>query len=254
MHSTKICRTCGVGKPVAEFYFKRITTGGITQYRPDCRVCAAAAIAADPIERERIRQKTAEWRASDPVRGRKSSRDSRNRHINERRETQRADRTDPVKRPRILASAKRSVIKHKEKRLAETKAHREANSAHYKAYLQGYWKEHPERAAEYQGRRRARKAAADGSHSAADIRALRAKQDNRCANPMCMADISKSCSIDHIVALVNGGSNWPDNLQALCKPCNSKKRSRDNALFLEIYAQERGLPWPPPGLSSELSE
>lgn len=33
-------------------------------------------------------------------------------------------------------------------------------------------------------------------------------------------------SVDHIVALVNGGTNDPDNLQILCKSCNSRKGSR----------------------------
>jgi hypothetical protein len=33
-------------------------------------------------------------------------------------------------------------------------------------------------------------------------------------------------TIDHIVAVVNGGTNDPENLQTMCKPCNSRKGDR----------------------------
>lgn len=32
--------------------------------------------------------------------------------------------------------------------------------------------------------------------------------------------------VDHIMPLVLGGSNWPDNLQLLCPRCNMKKGSK----------------------------
>ena len=37
---------------------------------------------------------------------------------------------------------------------------------------------------------------------------------------------SQDLSIDHIVAVINGGGNELDNLQLLCKSCNSKKSDK----------------------------
>lgn len=38
--------------------------------------------------------------------------------------------------------------------------------------------------------------------------------------------------IDHIVPVVNGGTNAPDNLQVLCAEHNMRKGTRDNAAFM----------------------
>jgi 5-methylcytosine-specific restriction endonuclease McrA len=250
----RICRTCGIEKPPSDFYAKGVLKSGATQYRPDCIACTIAALDANPAERERIRNATAGWRDEDPERGRKSCRDSRNAHIEERRATQRADRQDPAKRPKILAQGRGTYQRHKTKRIAETKAHRDANPEHYRLYYQDYWRFNKDMASKCCAARRARKAGAEGFHTAKDVRAIRARQNDRCNNPMCGIDLNGRGSLDHIVALVNGGSNWPENLQLLCKPCNSKKRSRDNAVFLEIYASEKGLPWPLPELPDEPPE
>jgi 5-methylcytosine-specific restriction endonuclease McrA len=45
--------------------------------------------------------------------------------------------------------------------------------------------------------------------------------------------------IDHVIALISGGSNWPANLRPACKSCNSRKHKRSWREFapcnLEIY-------------------
>jgi 5-methylcytosine-specific restriction endonuclease McrA len=69
---------------------------------------------------------------------------------------------------------------------------------------------------------RARKKNAQGSHTLADIEAIRVKQDGRCA--ACMALVK--LTVDHIIPLKRGGSNSADNLQLLCHPCNSSKGSK----------------------------
>jgi len=45
------------------------------------------------------------------------------------------------------------------------------------------------------------------------------RDGNRCLH--CGSDVD--LSIDHVVAVVNGGGNEDDNLQTLCKKCNSSK-------------------------------
>jgi len=71
-----------------------------------------------------------------------------------------------------------------------------------------------------------RKRSAPGRHTAADLVRLCAQQGGRCAAPHCGASLTVSCTIDHKLPLSRGGSNYPDNLQLLCKSCNDSKSAR----------------------------
>lgn len=83
--------------------------------------------------------------------------------------------------------------------------------------------------------RRARMMAAEGSFSASDIADIRRLQRDRCA--ICRCRLNGKETIDHIVALINGGSNRRSNLQLVCKSCNSSKKDRHPIAFM----QSRGL-------------
>jgi len=77
---------------------------------------------------------------------------------------------------------------------------------------------------------RARSKAAEGFHTADDIEAILVRQNFRCN--YCSTDISgQNRHIDHIKPLAKGGSNWPNNLQGLCAPCNFRKRDTDAEEF-----------------------
>lgn len=71
-------------------------------------------------------------------------------------------------------------------------------------------------------RRRARKLAAQGSFTFAEWRALREQYGNKCL----ACGSSDRLTIDHIVPLAQGGSNFIDNIQPLCLPCNSRKSTK----------------------------
>lgn len=49
---------------------------------------------------------------------------------------------------------------------------------------------------------------------------------SRDSHSCCNCGISKDLTIDHICAVVNGGDDSDDNLQTLCRSCNSKKGAR----------------------------
>jgi len=78
--------------------------------------------------------------------------------------------------------------------------------------------------------RRARKASAEGFHTAGDVARIRKAQRDKCA--ACGVGMKCGGHVDHIVALSRGGSNWPRNLQLLCEHCNLSKHTRDQIDFM----------------------
>lgn len=73
----------------------------------------------------------------------------------------------------------------------------------------------------YRHRRRALERAAEGDFTQQDIDKLLAQQQGLCV--YCRCDIFATYEVDHIVPLSRGGSNWPHNLQLLCRHCNAAK-------------------------------
>ena len=70
--------------------------------------------------------------------------------------------------------------------------------------------------------RHARSMAAEGTFTDEQFTELCKQYDNRCLR--CRE--VKKLAADHIVPLSKGGSNYIDNIQPLCKSCNSKKGTR----------------------------
>ena len=77
-------------------------------------------------------------------------------------------------------------------------------------------------------RQRAKKCNASGNFTPAAFVALCLQHCHRCA--VCQ----KQCALsaDHIHPLSRGGTNSIDNIQPLCKACNSQKSKFDHATFL----------------------
>jgi 5-methylcytosine-specific restriction endonuclease McrA len=79
--------------------------------------------------------------------------------------------------------------------------------------------------------RRAKSRNADGFHSSKDVARIRAAQRDRCA--CCCVELHAKGHVDHIIPLSRGGSNWPRNLQLLCKTCNMQKSASDPIVFMQ---------------------
>lgn len=87
------------------------------------------------------------------------------------------------------------------------------------ARVRRYRKERKGWAAECKQRRRAREVDAPGHFTAGEWLELQEKQKNLCAG--CF--LPKKLTVDHIVPLSKGGSNYIGNIQGLCLSCNSRK-------------------------------
>ncbi len=78
--------------------------------------------------------------------------------------------------------------------------------------------------------RRSRKRGAEGTHTFEQLSELLAKQDFKCIG--CDALLAENRTVDHIIPLSKGGSNWITNIQWLCGSCNSCKHDRTQDEFL----------------------
>lgn len=141
-------------------------------------------------------------------------------------------------REKLLRRKRRYRERHRESEIARNRdwasrnreylreRNREWRAAHPKAGIEGVlrfkernpeWYVAGQRAAACNAR--ARKAGSVGHITRAAVTALWERQ------PVCM-HCGVGRGVDHIVAFRDGGSNTPDNLQNLCKLCNSRKESK----------------------------
>lgn len=78
----------------------------------------------------------------------------------------------------------------------------------------------------------AKRRGTEGKFTRNDILYKLEKQRFKCIG--CGKNISKKYHVDHIIPLAKGGTNWPNNIQCLCPPCNLSKSAKDPI----VWAQE----------------
>jgi 5-methylcytosine-specific restriction endonuclease McrA len=83
----------------------------------------------------------------------------------------------------------------------------------------------PEKQRVASARRRAKMKNVGGTWNMTDARRILKAQKGRCA--ICKSGLKKHYHVDHIHPLHRGGSNYPRNLQILCKGCNLRKSHKD---------------------------
>jgi 5-methylcytosine-specific restriction endonuclease McrA len=167
--------------------------------------CSACRAIRERVRRERDAEKRAAREKAryqaDPEAGRIRSREASRRH-------------------RIAKGAERLAY------LRKWNADNVEQSAAIKAK---YRKTHPEQGRLDAQRRRCRLKGVEGSFTVDDIIEITERQKGKCA---CCTK-RRPLTIDHIQPISRGGSNWPSNIQMLCKPCNSRKRDKDPIAFMQ---------------------
>jgi len=205
----KICIKCKSEKTKDSFGKLARSKDGLQSSCRECKAAYCADYRAANIDkkkaseaayrsanREKMRASSAAWRASNPSKSKAC--DAAYRYANA------------------------------EKTKERTAAWRNANKEEVIAYREKYKAVNKDRFIVYCRNRIARKRNAEGSHTAADIRSIFERQHGICANceTILIRSGNKKYHVDHIMPLALGGSNWPDNLQCLCKKCNLSKGAK----------------------------
>lgn len=206
----KVCTKCMAEKPKSEFSKDKQKKDGKCSR---CKACVseqrAARVAENP-EAERQRAKL--WVALNPEKHKASQ--AKYRANSKQKTKERSARHYSENKDEIQARRREFYLANPE--------NLEISRAKWKA-------ENPEYIRACAQKRRAIKAGAEGSHTAADIKAIFESQRGTCAS--CPTKLIKSGKnryhVDHIQPLSKGGSNDKYNLQCLCPGCNLKKWSKD---------------------------
>jgi 5-methylcytosine-specific restriction endonuclease McrA len=125
---------------------------------------------------------------------------------------------DPAKQ---VARVQAWVAANKDRRVEYRRAYYRRNAEKIKATVKAYYEANPEKWKAWTQARRARDRSAPGTATTAQIDARVAYYGGKCWMCGDPAD-----TIDHVIPLSRGGSNWPANLRPACKSCNCSKKAR----------------------------
>lgn len=199
----KTCTQCGEGKPATTEYFHacKETKDGLRGKCKDCiKNCQRAYYEAHKenskayyvANRQRLIAQSLEWYL--------------------------AHKDQATERFRSWYDAnKERKAEHQRKWYAENRAQRLERKRQWNAANRGYG-----RAANR--RRRARKLAAEGSHTQADVATQYKAQKGRCY--YCSTKLSNDYHVDHVIPLSRGGSDATENLVCACPSCNLSKNNK----------------------------
>lgn len=231
-----ICSKCGISFPATEEYFQLRTDKNIL--RKQCRDCRKKIRRANyETNREKILEQSKNWKVEHKEQRQEThrkwyeeKRDSileksrawhhKTKHLfvenkrqyriaNKEKISERRKNDHERKREYDLELNKKWYQNNKEKHLNDIKLWRRKNKDKATIIINNY---------------RARKAKAGGTFTKEDIDKKLSYQNNLCW--WCDKEMNKKYSIDHIIPLSRGGSNYPDNIVICCISCNASKGNK----------------------------
>jgi 5-methylcytosine-specific restriction endonuclease McrA len=129
---------------------------------------------------------------------------------------------DPEEKKRRMAErGKKWYQANREKTIERVIAWRDANEDHYKRYH-----------TIYNANQRAEAFGLSERLEVADLEALEESSDGcaKCSKEFGDKSHNRS-TLDHIIAMVNGGPNTPENLQLICQECHYSKTGTDRCEY-----------------------
>jgi 5-methylcytosine-specific restriction endonuclease McrA len=197
----------------------------------------AEVVKSSPEKLARTAENAAAWAEANPEKKAESVRRYKQRNRKAINERQRAARALLTKAEKQAVTASHREYQ-KQYRKANADKLKEQAAAHYVATKEDHakWRKgHYEKNRDAyiaRAEERQRKLSQRGKYTAEDVHALYVKQCGRCAG--CHLEIENSRSrsakrgfeVDHVMPVNLGGSNLPENLQLLCRPCNRKKHAK----------------------------
>lgn len=210
----KQCKDCKKNKPLSNFYKREHMKDGLFG------ICKECSKKYSYKWRKENRKKHLEYRKEYNKKWWDKNKD----RLNRIRKEFRQNHVEKFREMNKLASRKWRK-KNPEQSKENTRNYRINNLEKVKAKRKKWAKNNPQKDLFYVKRRRARKMNADGSHTLKEWELLKKDYNYQC--PLCKKfEPEVKLTEDHIVPLSKGGSDYLNNIQPLCKRCNSIKYNK----------------------------
>jgi 5-methylcytosine-specific restriction endonuclease McrA len=208
----KICAGCKQEKPFSAYGKQK---HGLHGLRSRCKSCRAAeAIAARLADPEKFKARSLNWYRA-----------------NKERAQERLSKWQKENKDQVNAKSKRWRDKNRKEIAEYNRAYKTENRSFVTQLAKKWRTSNPEMAALQRRLRRARKKNSGGTHTKHDIERIHKLQRGCCA--VCKKPLNQKYHVDHVIALANGGSNGPENLQLLHPRCNQIKTDKDPIEFMQ---------------------
>lgn len=217
----KFCPICNLFKPHADYYRSVSKKDGLSTY---CKSC-------DSVRRKANYQANHE-RELDGAKRRREEHPERVAHYNKKR------RSDPVKRAENLERARQ----HYQKNAARLREYRRKYYQEHKpeiaVYLTEYRRKHLSRILAYNAVYSYRTKHAGGKFTKGEFTDMCKFFEDKC---LCCGKVVK-LEADHVIPIVQGGTNDISNIQPLCRSCNASKSDKaiDYRLQWHPWREEAG--------------
>lgn len=198
----------------------------------ECVSCALDRYNLDPRVRTRLSEHQAKNRDKKNVQARVYAKLKRAKNLDAARAK---ERTYRMAKPELHAERQRRYIAANKDVVSDRKrVYRAANPDHEenRARVKAWRIANPDAYIAQLHLRRSRKLGAEGTYGPEDVKRMLHAQSGLCNG--CSCEIWVKYTVDHMMPLSRGGSNWPNNLQLLCKRCNSSKNNRTMEEWLVI--------------------